>query len=162
MPYKLRVLPQDGLCLLVYTGKVSEADFDDVWRAVAASDDHYPTIDDLVILAPDADYSDIGHDLAIEQAQHFVELQDKGRTGDHKYTAFVCANDMQVIMTRMFAAYVMTHGPAYVRIETFRDVDSALDWLQPSKGSGRRIDRQDVKRRLREMGQGWCCGEAAA
>lgn len=162
MAYKLRILPQDCLCLLAYSGKVEQADFEGIWRDVAVAEGYRPDMDDLVVLGPDADFSDIAHHMSIEQAQKFVEARDAAGTRRRKHSAFVCGTEMQVVMTRMFSAYVLSLGSSDVCTETLRDLDGALDWIGSSRDDGPPIDAKEVKRQLREMGHGWCCGEAAA
>lgn len=162
MAYKLKILAHYDLSLFAYSGKVTPADFDGVWRDLAALKDYHPDIDGLIVLGPDADYSDFAHQMASGEAEKFALEQAGDRPKKVKHTAVVCATQMQVVVTRMFAAYLMSYWPSLVEVACFRDLDAAIDWLEPANGDGRRIDRDEIKRQFRELGQGWCCGEDAA
>jgi hypothetical protein len=162
MAYKVKMLAHDGLCLLTYSGKVTSADFEGVWRDVGAHKDYRPDIDDIVVLGPDADQSDFAHQMAADEAEKFAHVPGHDGPRGIKHTAVVCASDMQFVVSRMFGAYLMAYWPSLVRVESFRDLDAAIDWIEPANDDGRRLDREAIKAHLSEMGEGWCCRKASA
>lgn len=162
MAYKLRNLSQHGVWLLTYSGKVTSEDFEGVWRERHAAQEPCQGTTDLVVLGPDVDYSDFAHQMANDEAAKFAQKHDDAALQSFQNTAVLCATDMQVVVTRMFSAYLMSYSPTLVAVECFRDLEQAIAWVETAKGDGRPIARDEIKRHLREMGHGWCCGEAAA
>ena len=156
MPFKFRILPSSELCLLGYTGHVSASDLDGVWKATQTTADYSTELDDLVVLGPDAEYSEVATRLTQEHARKFVEMYS---VEDRRPTkiAHVCANEMQVTMVRMFAAYIDSFASKGAQLGWFADLKSALTWIELGRASNCRIERAKVVRLLREMGHGWCC-----
>jgi len=161
LAFKLKILPECDLLLQSYSGPVGATDFEAVWQILSGATEYRADFDDIAILGPDADYSDVAHDVSRAQASRFVEYHHV-RQGRPKHAAFICHNDMQRAMARLFGAYVKAHGPAHVGIECFTQLKPALEWIGPSKGPGRQLDHRLITRLVREMGDDWCCADEAA
>lgn len=159
MAYSIKVLPGRGLCLFGYSGKLTQADFDGVWRELGACDFYRPEFDDLVVIGPDADYSDFQYAAASEEAERYARVRGSMTLQQAKRTAVICATDMQVVVTRMFAAYLKANSPSLVAVECFRDLGESIDWLE---AKDRPRDRDEIETHLRAMGHNWCCSAPAA
>jgi hypothetical protein len=162
MAVKLKILPEVELCVLAYSGMVQQKDFEEVRRLVKAAPDYSPQFDDLVLLGPDADYSDVAHDKASEQARKFVEDFRAKQLERAKRCAFICSNDMQATMAKMFSAYVYSQSPPNVEVDVFMSLDPAIDWIETGVGPSLILDRPRIADLLRQMGQDWCLKRSVA
>lgn len=157
MPFSLQISPNLELAVHGHTVNVTEAELAAIRDALAAAPDYQDDFDHLIVLAPDADYADFSFEIASEQARQLVENMMHRPPRRVARTAFLCANPMQTTMTRMFSAYVMAAPPPNVEFNSFTELHVALDWIEPSKGPERHIDRKEVDRLLRDAGQDWWC-----
>jgi len=162
MAYKLKILSDMELCLLAYSGRVQAQDLDDVWRTAEAAPHYSPEFDDIALLAPDADYSDIDHDITLQQSIKFVDAYRKTNLKRPKRCAFVCSNEMQETMAKMFGAYVYSQGVPNIEVQSFTSLQLALDWVESGVRLTRKIDRAEVERVIVQMGAEWCLKSAVA
>ncbi|HXZ69178.1 MAG TPA: hypothetical protein VEH07_11345 [Alphaproteobacteria bacterium] len=158
MPFKFEVLPSSQLCILCCSGRMSSEDFDAIWR-VTENDSNFTTeLDMLTVLGPDADYSEVVSQMSEQHARKYVERHSVNEQRKLKRSAHICANERQVAMVKMFAAYIEAWGgPPKVELKCFSELEPALAWMEQSEGRERRIDRDRVVQILRKMGHGWCC-----
>jgi hypothetical protein len=105
-------------------------------------------------------YSSVAHDAAAEQARKFVEEFRAKRLERVKRCAFICSNDMQATMSKMFGAYVYSQSAPNIEIASFMSLDKALDWIE--MGERPKLDRPRIADALAQMGQSWCLGHSAA
>ena len=162
MAYQLKIIGSMELCLLVYSGRVQATEFDAVWRVTEGTPEYSPEFDDIGLLAPDADYSDISHEVALRQSIRFVEAFRGKSLKRKKHCAFVCSNEMQITMAKMFGAYVYGQGVPNVAVEAFTSLEPALNWIADDAKSARRLDRSEIARLATQMGAGWCLKSAFA
>ncbi|MFZ1988484.1 MAG: STAS/SEC14 domain-containing protein [Alphaproteobacteria bacterium] len=156
MTYKLTILPQSELCLIAYSGRVTEGDLEAVRAALHSSSDHRPHFDELVAIGPDADYSEVSFEIARVRAQRYVA--NESSPIQLKRLAFVCANEVQLAMARLFDALVKADGPSNLEVNCFQHLSAAVAWLEQAKAAGS-IDRAQIRSILAEMGHAWCCSE---
>jgi len=156
MAYKLKILGDMELCLLVYSGRVQAKDFDGIRETLEHAPDYSWEFDDIAVLGPDADYSNVVHDVAFQQSIRFVEAFRKTNLKRGKHCAFVCSNDIQVAMSKMFGAYVYCQGVPNIEVGAFASMEAALDWIEKGTKPGRKIDRAEIARVITHMGAGWC------
>lgn len=152
MPYKLKILPELDLFILNYSGHVAPADFHDVSEVIEASPEFDASMDDLVLLSPDADYSDVAYELTRVRAGRFVQRTAALRRP--KYGAFICGGELQLKMARMFASFAKANAPTHVHVDCFEGLDAALDWIEC--GTRRRRDRDPIRQVITEMDEAWC------
>jgi hypothetical protein len=158
--YQFTVLPHIEFTVLVYSGTVTKADFDTVWAEMVETSGYEPYFDELVVLAPDADFSGIKYEISIEESRRYAKVA-RSRPVRAKRSAFVCATDMQVYMARMFIAFVRVSGLTGTEIECFRELGPTLDWIEGS-GAPRAPARADIVRVLKQFGQAWCLEQTTA
>ena len=156
MAYKLKILSDMELCLLVYSGRVHGKDFEGVWHALEEAPDYSWEFDDIAVLGPDADYSDVEYEVASRQSIRFVDAFRKSNLKRRKRCAFVCSNEMQVSMSKMFGAYVYSQGVPNIDVAAFTSMETALDWIESGTSSEREIDRSEVASVIAQMGARWC------
>ncbi|MFZ1988486.1 MAG: hypothetical protein WAW96_01825 [Alphaproteobacteria bacterium] len=162
MAYKLKILSDMELCLLAYSGRVQGKDFDGVWQTLEDAPDYSWEFDDIAVLGPDADYSDVESDVAFRQSIRFVDAFRKTNLRREKRCAFVCSNEMQVTMSKMFGAYVYGQHVPDIEVAAFTSMETALDWVESGARSARKIDRAEVARVIIQMGARWCLKSAVA
>ena len=162
MAYKLKILSEMELCLLSYSGHVEPKDFEEVWERAGAAKDYSPAFDDIAILCPDADYSDIAYEVVLRQSIRFVELYQVSNLKREKRCAFVCSNEMQIAMATMFGAVVSSHGVRDFGFEAFTSLGPALQWIENGARSGRTLDRLKIDNVIHQLGAAWCLTRSAA
>ena len=162
MAHSVKVLPQFELTILGYSGRLSAADFDGVWNALATNKESRVEFDDIAVLAPDADYSDVAYEISMAQAERYVRAHRPPNLCVPKRSAFLCANEMQATMARMFAAFVQVSGCTNVQILAFTSLQSTIAWFEREKSGRPIIDMKLVRAMLIEMGHGWCARSIAA
>ncbi|MFZ1988485.1 MAG: hypothetical protein WAW96_01820 [Alphaproteobacteria bacterium] len=162
MAYKLKILPKQELLVLAYSREVLPSDFDEFWRAISVSPDYSPDFDDLVLLGPSTDFSEVSWDLTDKEAGKFVESFKSLTPSREKRCAFICADKVLGAMAKMYGAYIHSRSPENVLIEQFATLDQALDWIDASKGASRKLDRAHIIKLLGQMGEQWCLRRSAA
>ncbi len=161
MAHKLKVLFEDELSILVYSGRIQATELDDVWEEIRHTPNLSPHFDDLTLLALDADYSDIDPQVAMAQSQKFVEAFKTTPLERPKRSAFVCTTNMHVAMARMFGAFVYSQAIPNLDVRDFMSLEPALDWIDGAHPS-RKLDRERIETLLIQMGDGWCIRRDAA
>jgi len=155
MPHKLKIVQELELSLLVYFGTVSATELDEVWQLLDATPTYSPHFDDITLLAPDADYSDIAPEVAMAQSQKFVEAFRTNALKRPKRSAFLCSTNMHIAMARMFGAFVYSQAVPNLDVRDFTSLEEAIAWIESAK-PGRNIDRVGIERLLIHMGEEWC------
>ena len=161
MPHKLKILGHIELSVLAYSGRVSATELDEVWQLLEVTPSYSPYFDDITLLAPDADYSDIAPEVALAQSQKFVEAFRAKALERPKRSAFVCSTNMHVAMSRMFGAFVYSQAIPNLDVRDFMSVEEAIAWVEPAR-QGRKIDRAEIARVIDQMGADWCLKSSAA
>lgn len=157
MAFIIRLISASNLCLQVHSGRIGATEFDAIRDAFGNLSGYRPDLDHLVVLAPNADYSDFDHEMAKVEAQLMADGSRTLGGGVLKRLAFLCANLLQVSMTRMFAAQVEARVPTATELATFTDLEAAFSWLEHDRNPQVHIDRAELEVLLREAGQDWCC-----
>jgi hypothetical protein len=152
VPYKLRILPELDLFILNYSGRVGPADFLGVSEIIETSPEFDAGMDDLVLLSPDADYSEVAFELTRVRAGRFI--QRTAALDRPKYGAFVCGGEIQLRMARMFATFAKANTPAHVHVDCFEGLDAAMDWVEANTGRCR--ERDLIRQVITEMDEAWC------
>ena len=161
MTHKLKVLLEDELSVLVYSRRIQASEFDEVRQELDAIPGFSPLFDDLTLLAPDADYSEIAPEVAMAQAVKFVEAFSAMPLKRPKRCAFVCTTTMQVAMARMFGAFVYSRAIPNLDVRDFMSLEPALDWIDECRPS-RKLNRARIEKALDQMGERWCIKRNAA
>lgn len=156
MTARAKILPGSKLIVIGYTGLIRRAEEEGLFEA-AADPNYHLGFDELILLAPDATYANFAHEISRADAREYVELLRQAKIGP-KRSAFVCSNELQRAMARLFSAYVRADGPELLTVENFPSLAQAIDWLQPSKPE-RSLDSLEITRVACELGQSWCCSE---
>ena len=162
MAVALTILPEHQLCLLCFSGAVTPADFDDVWKKLSSATERRADFDELVFIGADVLHSSIEYQLTKAEAARFVQAYQRTPEFQPKRIAFICATEMQRAFIRMFGAYVEACGPCNAAIAAVASLGEAIGWVEPSKGPTRKLDRAEIADLVRQMGQGWCLKDSAA
>ena len=157
--FRLTVLPQFEASLLIYSGRVSTVDFEGLWKEIEESKEYKSEFDDFLFLGPDADFSDVAFHMSRSEARKLVQRYPSSPEHRMKHSAFICANEIQAAMVRLFWAYVLSQGPSNVAIGCFSTFEAAADWVE---GPRRRLDRALLTDLAAQMGQSWCLADSAA
>ena len=153
MAHKLKIVGEQELVVIVYSARVELDECAEIWRELEAAQEFAPHFDDLRLLAPDADCSDITADAAMFLAQKFVEPFRNRALSRLRRTAFICNDNMHVAMARMFGAFVNCEAVPNVEVADFQSLAVAFDWIEI--GRTHRLDRERVKKAVVQMGAGW-------
>ena len=116
MAHKLKILPKDELIVLAYSHEVLPKDFDAIWRALSASPDYSPDFDDLVLIGPSTDFSEVSWDLTDKEAGKFVEFFKRLNWPREKRCAFICDDKVLGAMVKMYSAYIYSRSPGNVLV----------------------------------------------
>jgi hypothetical protein len=152
MAFSVRILPGQRLDIIRYSGDVTRADFDAVWRSLLESEEWSPDFDEVAVFAPDADVADLNFESVNDEARRFKTTYEQARIDRARRTAIVVSNQMQMLNARMFLAYIATNPPPNIEFKLFNKVSSGIDWIEQGRqGKLAPIDRPEVQRVIDEL-----------
>ena len=123
MPIRYTIHHDLGLVVTYFSGRVSDGEFIDLYRALLNDEDYVPGTDELADLR-DVESLNLSA-LALRRVEELTEERYAG-TGASFRTAIVAPRDQAYGIGRMYEVFA-EEDPENVRV--CRDIEDALEWL---------------------------------